>query len=63
MSAVGAADLQSQRDWTGAQTATQQDEKIEQCGPDNPRPCGTFGPAPADSAARAGARPKASGGI
>jgi hypothetical protein len=35
----------------------------EQCGPDNPRPCGTFGLAPADSAARAGARPKASGGI
>lgn len=38
-------------------------KQIEQSGPDNPRPCGTFGLSPADSASRAGARPKASGGI
>ena len=35
----------------------------EQSGADNPRPCGTSGMAPADSASRAGALPEASGGI
>jgi len=38
-------------------------DKIEQSGPDNPRPCGTSGMSPADSASRAGDMPEASGGI
>src|SRR5690606_11449062 len=41
----------------------EKENEIEQSGPDNPRPCGTFGMSPADSASRAGAMPKASGGI